>query len=835
MAIALRTFRAWALAFAVAGCASAQDEQPPAACDTETMTTFWRVPRSAARPQPAPLLENSFTQTTNSAPDGDGPSSVVVTPDGAYALVANHTTNNIFVIELAFLTTVAVIPTPEYPEHIAVTPDGAYALTADAYNNTVSIYDLESFTLVTTVQSIGSYPYRLAISADSQTAVVGCINDAVTSSFTVIDIPTRSVRRAFSSTSQGVIGSYFTFESGQSGYLYSQFALTPDGSRIISLDRLNSRVMVYSTATGAQLAAIPCPQFPTAIRISADGTRAAITHESGINQISSLNLSTLTLTSFPTGTLVNQALCVTNNGAEAVTLQTPSNIVFTNLSTGATTGSVTIPTLPQDLALALGGTRVFASGNDAAVVNVATRSLITTLQAGVGYQAATSAYGTTAVALNNRYREELIAYDLDPSATRSLGITSTGSPPESDSPRALALTPDGHTIIAANNISDNACIWDLTNPDVLTLADVGRRPLDVACRPDGLQAAVVAADDNRLTFISLDHDVNFGEVQLQVTVPARPCRVVYSKDGTKAFVLCIDDKLVVAVDTATGAILNTNGAGTPRVSFYVSYLQFPSMTVSPDGKYLAVCDAGTSGGRVRFFNTADLSLAGMAPSGAYPMQTVFSPDSSTAYVASYAAAAVSVIRVTGGPIARLALIPTFGGPTALTLDNDGYLYVACYDPNDPGLSVIDTATSTNVLDLPLDGFSPRALAYTPACSQLFLAAESADTDRLFRVHADGPNTSIIDSFPLSWSASDVKFSRSRNVAIAAQPVFDTLDLFTFEPTVDLNHDGVVDLNDFFFFLSAFDSSDPGADLDDDGQVDLNDYFLFLSGFDTGCQ
>lgn len=816
----------------VPAAALAARPEPPAA---DTQVESWLAPRAPTRQVPSTLLDDAFAQSTNSFPDGDGPSWVAITPDGSTALVTNHNTDNIAVIDLNSMITIDMLSTPEYPEHIAVTPDGLYALTADMYNHTVSIFDLSTLRLVTSISTNGSYPYRVAISADSRTAVVGCINDASVSAFSVIDIPSRSLLRTFSTASQGVVSSVFTFETGQLSSLYSQFALTPDGAKVLSLDRVNGRVMIYSVATGAQLAALNCPQFPTAIRISASGNVAAVTHESNINQISAINIPAQTIASFPTGFLMSQTLAVTDDGSQAITVQSPANVVFTNLATGATAATITLPTPAQDLVLYDAGTRVFASGTDASIIDVPSRSLVLSMQQGAGYQAAVAAAAPVGVALNNRFREEIMVYQLDRAGSYPMGTIPTGMAPESDTPRSVAISPDGHTILTANVTSDNACIWDLDLPEKLTLSDVGARPLDAAFSPDGLHAAVVAADNDLVTFLDLAPGAEQGQTIAQVVVPARPVRVVYSADGSLVYVLCMDAKLLVAIDAATGAIINSVPSGTTRSSYSVSYIAYPSMTLSPDGTVLALCEGGASPPRLRLYDAATLAVLGVAPTGSYPLEVIFSHDSSLAYVASFSTNSVAVIRVTGGTIAKIGTIPTLAGPLTLTLDQTGqYLYVGCYSPVDPGLTVIDTASGAGVLNLPLDGYRARAAAFNPACSQLFIAGEGDVDDRLYRLHAAGPSTTILDQSALSWSASDLVISPARNTAIAAQPVFDSLDIHSFSIPVDLDADGVIDLADFFLFLSAFDNNLPAADLNADGIIDLDDFFRFLNGFDAGC-
>lgn len=51
---------------------------------------------------------------------------------------------------------------------------------------------------------------------------------------------------------------------------------------------------------------------------------------------------------------------------------------------------------------------------------------------------------------------------------------------------------------------------------------------------------------------------------------------------------------------------------------------------------------------------------------------------------------------------------------------------------------------------------------------------------------------------------------------------------------DFDKNGLVDLNDFFGFLNAFDTTATKADINCDGNVDLNDYFEFFNGFDASC-
>src|SRR4029077_6768895 len=61
--------------------------------------------------------------------------------------------------------------------------------------------------------------------------------------------------------------------------IFTRFALTPDGRRIVLPVLFESRVVVYDRQTGAQLASIPTLEGPWDLDISSDGAFAIIAHE----------------------------------------------------------------------------------------------------------------------------------------------------------------------------------------------------------------------------------------------------------------------------------------------------------------------------------------------------------------------------------------------------------------------------------------------------------------------------------------------------------------------------------------------------------------------------
>ena len=93
---------------------------------------------------------------------GSGPEGVAITPDGAFAYVANSGSNTVSVIATASNTVVATVTVGSGPEGVAITPDGAFAYVANSGSNTVSVIATASNTVVATV-TVGSAPFGVAI------------------------------------------------------------------------------------------------------------------------------------------------------------------------------------------------------------------------------------------------------------------------------------------------------------------------------------------------------------------------------------------------------------------------------------------------------------------------------------------------------------------------------------------------------------------------------------------------------------------------------------------------------------------------------------------------
>jgi YVTN family beta-propeller protein len=111
-------------------------------------------------------------------------SPVAVTPDGVEAWMVWPDGDLVAVVATASDTRIATVPVPGRPTSLGVTPDGAYVLVASPSANTVSIIDRARRRVVQTLgesEGIGREPRSLALSADGSYAYVSSyVGDTIT-------------------------------------------------------------------------------------------------------------------------------------------------------------------------------------------------------------------------------------------------------------------------------------------------------------------------------------------------------------------------------------------------------------------------------------------------------------------------------------------------------------------------------------------------------------------------------------------------------------------------------------------------------------------------------
>jgi YVTN family beta-propeller protein len=807
-----------------------------------TEHTVWDAPRTVdPKPFNRPTLRGAVSfLSLNAEPEADLPLDVAFLPDGSAAAIVHWVTDNVTFFDVNSRTVTHTVAVGDFPVHVAVSPDGLYTVVPNVSGNSVSIIENATHTELAEVPVTGLQPYRVAISSDSAFAVVGVINDAINSSFSVIDLATRTEVRSFPSASQGAIGGFGDTESGITGPLFTKFAITPSGTKIVLPNRSGTDVRVYDWSTGTQLAAIPTAGLPTAVDISADSTTAVVSHEGANQRISKIDLATLTRTGdfATTQQLSEQVIRITPDKSHAIAAIS-NNVIFVNLTSGATTATLATGSV-GDIEISHNGQFAFVSNFNARVINIATQTIVATMSLAACVESAVSPVSLRAVALNSRFREDIQVYNINGASSFVEGLASTGQPPEADATRVLAISPDGHTVIANNNVSRNVSFIDLPTRTVLGHVDTGDRPQGVAITPDGQTALVANTDANGAQGTVSVLDVATRTVLTTLNITVRPVHIRISPDGQTAYILTVagtDMIHFVHIAGAASSVIGTQLAGQTGSAFGYTFTEISGIELSPDGSLLAVCVSFDD--QVRFIDTATRAIVANVAVGDFPIRVAFSPSGNRAYVSNAFSNNVSVINVAGAGSSVIATVPTVGRP--LTLNPDAaaqFVYIGTVGTGSGGggVRVLDAATNTIVRTIAFAGQDgPRDAYLSNADGTLYVVSSEG---QFVKISAAGAASAIVEQLAMTSTPSDMVFSESQHLAVAALPIPDGVDLLGETPPCvgDVDGSGGVDLADLTLLLSQFGSFGPGlsADLDADGDVDLADLTLLLSNFGSDC-
>jgi YVTN family beta-propeller protein len=751
---------------------------------------------------------------SGSLPEADGPDDVVYTPDGNTVLVVHRDTDNVTFLDVNTRSVTHTVTVGDFPLDVAVTPNGQKAVVANALSHNVSIIDIATHAVVATVPVTGQQPFRVQITPDSQFAVVALINDAVNSAFSVINLTTNTESSTIPSSSQGVIGGFFTPESGISGPILTQFALTPDGNTIVLPLRLNApdaRVNLYSRATGALLQSIPVAGNPTSVDISADSTTAVIGHDSPGNAITEIDIPTQTVTgSFPLGATVlsGQVIRITPDKNHAIA-GISNNVIFVNLTTGAVDATINTGVVGE-IEISHDGQFAFVSNFTCRVIDIATRTQVGQITFAACVEAACSPTQLRAVALNSRFREDIHFYSINGAASSLEGFASTGPLPEADATRDLALSPDGNTLIACNNTSRNIALIDVPSSTVEAYIEVGERPLGAAITPNGQYAVVCATDSHMVRII----DLSSNAIVSSLTINQRPVQVRISPDSQFAYVLNVagtDAITFIQLNGAASSILSqvTLGLQTGSAQGY-AYTETSGIELSDDGSLLGVADSFND--FLRLYDTATRTQIAQVPVGDFPMRVAFNPTGTRAYVTNAFGDSVSVVNVAGAASSVIATIPTIEFPLTVNVDAAGaFAYVGNTNSTAPAIHVIDATSNTQVSTIPLT--TPARETHLDWADNVLYAVTNGSTTitpALVRINAAGAASTIIDTTPLSAGPSDMVVDNADDRAFAAQPIPDGVDIVAFGVTpcpADIRPagapDGVVDVNDLLAVITTW--------------------------------
>jgi YVTN family beta-propeller protein len=173
-----------------------------------------------------------------------------------------------------------------------------------------------------------------------------------------------------------------------------------------------------------------------------------------------------------------------------------------------------------------------------------------------------------------------------------------------DRPVALALTPDGRTLVAVNNGSNTISIIDALAMIEISRISVGEGPTSVAMTPSGLKAFILNTRGSNVSVIDLSQRT----LAVTIGLEGEPVRASVSRDGSRLFVvthnspnlavidltrLAVTDKVFIGAD---GSCITTDS----QTGLIYVGLAGPAEIVVIDPFALAVIDIFHLGGRPAF-------------------------------------------------------------------------------------------------------------------------------------------------------------------------------------------------------------------------------------------
>src|SRR5216684_8872391 len=195
------------------------------------------------------------------------PLGVAITPNGKFAYVTNtgavcdlcpfNQPSSVSVIDTATYSVVATIPVGQYPASVAITPNGAFAYVANFNSNSVSVIDTATNNVTGTV-SVGTGPSGVAITPNGAFAYV---TNYTSASVSVISTTTNAVVAtvAMASPAWGV-------------------AITANGAFAYVTTPGSNNVSVINTATNTVVATVTVGCGPTSVVLTPNGAFAYVTN-----------------------------------------------------------------------------------------------------------------------------------------------------------------------------------------------------------------------------------------------------------------------------------------------------------------------------------------------------------------------------------------------------------------------------------------------------------------------------------------------------------------------------------------------------------------------------
>ncbi len=312
------------------------------------------------------------------------------------------------------------------------------------------------------------------------------------------------------------------------------------------------------------------------------------------------------------------------------------------------TASINLGSNPEGVVVSPDGRRVFVANDSVGeihMVNVASRTVLATtsvlpsgspLVRGIamspdGRRIYTSYY-------DQRTREYGVAvlHGTTNALLRTIPLVAAQLLPGSVNPGAVALSPDGRTLFAANSVPGGR-VYVLETASALTLDSIedgaGSTPSGIAVNPDNRTAYIAFSGSNSIKI----YDIAGRKVTASISLGAAPTSIAVGPDGQRAYVTSSVDNSVMVIDAVTYGVVSIWHAPVNGFTFSAP----TGIVVSPDGSRGYVVNRGNNS--ISVVKTADGSMDSTIPAGIGPIGMVISPDGKRAFVTNHEAGTLDII------------------------------------------------------------------------------------------------------------------------------------------------------------------------------------------------
>jgi YVTN family beta-propeller protein len=205
-------------------------------------------------------------------------------------------------------------------------------------------------------------------------------------------------------------------------------------------------------------------------------------------------------------------------------------------------------------------------------------------------------------------------------------------------PEQLAVSRNGKRLYVASEDSSAVLVFNAADGQVLETVPVGGEPEGVAIRPDGREVYVASERDHAVAVLDVTGGGASGARAPppgRIPVGSRPRSIVFSRDGSRAYVSNEADASISVIDARNRRVLET-------IHIPGENIRPMGLALAPDGKRLFVTTG--RGGTVVAVDTATNALVGSAVVGARPWGIAVRPDGKFLYTANGPSDDVTVVE-----------------------------------------------------------------------------------------------------------------------------------------------------------------------------------------------